>query len=420
MRLFTGAVKTNRKLDWPRMLCELEAFRKAFGHVRVNEHWERYPELTGWLVSVRGDLGTLSYARILSLDRLGFFNDLDHRWLDTYARLQIFKQTLGHCDVPGRWGKNPALGIWVRVQRTKAKEGKMASWRRKLLSDLGFRFQFPPGRRLLSWDNGIKRLCFYRRRFGNCNVPSRWSEDRDLGRWVGHMRAVKKSLDVEKRQELDRLGFEWNPIRSAWEKRFMELVAFQKRHGHCLVPDKSGPLGTWVSTIRLNKERQSKSRIRRLDQIGFDWCPNETTWRKQYGALLKFKQRFGHANVPHYWKEDTELSLWVSVQRRDELKLSQERRKLLKNAGFDWNPNETAWRRHYEELKSFRRENGHCNPPSSKAGLGKWVEHQRAKAEKMPAGRKKLLDEIGFVWRPVARGLSPAGRNAEKSKTTIR
>ena len=379
------------------MLRQLAAFRKEHGYIRVDEHWKRYPELAGWIVAIRGQLETLTYDQIVSLNDLGFFNRLDREWLAKYARLQIFKDTMGHCDVPARWSKNPALSVWVHNHRGKV---QIVPWRRKLLSDLGFNFRLVDKSPPIDWDDGIKRLKQYKERFGNCDVPARWSEDKSLGLWLSRLRKrdVKRSLGDEKIRQLDNLGFAWNPFRSAWELKLRELRAFKEQHGHCRVPGSPDGLGCWVSNIRHTKEKLSETRIRRLNEIGFDWNPFQTYWSTQYKNILDYKQRFGHANVPAHWKENPELARWVSEQRMKKAELSPDRIQLLEDAGIDWDPNETAWVRHYEELKEFRKEHGHCNPPMSQSLLRKWVDHQRAKADKMPKHRKKLLDELGFMW----------------------
>jgi hypothetical protein len=61
----------------------------------------------------------------------------------------------------------------------------------------------------------------------------------------------------------------------------------------------------------------------------------------------------------------------------------------------------------YENLKAFNTENGHCNGvPRRDTRLGRWVLTQRSvfKQGKMRNDRKKMLDDIGFVWSLVGSG----------------
>jgi hypothetical protein len=390
-------VKTNRNPDWPKMLRALEGFLEANGHFRVEERRKHNPTLAGWWLRVRDRLETLTYEQILSLDYLGFFAQLDQRWLDRYAQLQSFKAKMGHCNVPVHWPENRQLGVWVHAQRQKA--AKMALWRRKLLTDSGFCFRARRGS-LAQWEEFIKRLKRYRKRFGNCNVPGKWSEDRTLASWVSRVRSLRKSLDHDRIKELDSLGFDWNPIDTTWKKRLRELKAFKERHGHCRVSNRAEKLGIWVVRLRHAKESLSPAQIRTLNKIGFDWLPRNTRWRTSYKELLAFRRRFGHVNVPNHWPENRDLATWVTMQRIYKATLSQERIALLKKVGFDWHPHETNWMRRYQELKAYHMKHGR-SPAAAESALGTWVANQRQihTRMKMPPQRKKLLDEIGFVWR---------------------
>lgn len=119
-----------------------------------------------------------------------------------------------------------------------------------------------------------------------------------------------------------------------WEESFRRLVAFQKKHGHCNIPyryEEDPFLGRWVSLQRsIYKGEASSShsgahgatatatapalsgesaaqrdRVRRLNEIGFEWNPQETrhvSWEQRYGELCDFVARNGHARVPLGWK----------------------------------------------------------------------------------------------------------------------
>ncbi len=243
-------VKAKSARQWTTMLGELEAFYEAYGHFWVEEHKGRYPALAVWWLRIRGRLETLTYDQVLGLDNLGFFGQIDQQWLNRYAQLRRFKKKHGHCKVPSLWPDNPSLGFWVSNQRQKAAELVMPAWRRKLLTDLGFCFRVPRTGPLAQWDEFIKCLKRYKKRFGNCNIPRNWSEDKRLNPWISQLRALRKSLDRDKVKQLDSLGFDWNPFASTWEKRFRELEKFKKQHGHYRVPRTARKLGNWVMSIR--------------------------------------------------------------------------------------------------------------------------------------------------------------------------
>jgi len=63
----------------------------------------------------------------------------------------------------------------------------------------------------------------------------------------------------------------------SWEERYGELLEFKEEHGHVIVPQKSGPLGTWVKGQRtgykkMKAEKKSPltaDKALKLSEIGF-------------------------------------------------------------------------------------------------------------------------------------------------------
>ncbi len=62
-----------------------------------------------------------------------------------------------------------------------------------------------------SWDLRFGELRKYRERFGDCNVPSNWTENKQLGRWVRRQRAKYKeeTLSKDRIKHLEDIGFAW-------------------------------------------------------------------------------------------------------------------------------------------------------------------------------------------------------------------
>ena len=44
-------------------------------------------------------------------------------------------------------------------------------------------------------------------------------------------------------------------IKKTWDERFQELLEFKEEHGHTIVPQHSGPLGSWVREQRKDYKR---------------------------------------------------------------------------------------------------------------------------------------------------------------------
>jgi hypothetical protein len=95
-------------------------------------------------------------------------------------------------------------------------------------------------------------------------------------------------MTAERVAILEELGFEWNvenwqdkneikPPKKTWEERFQELLAFQKRTGHTIVPQNLPGLGQWVHAQRQQlkafqagqKSSLNVKKAMKLTSIGF-------------------------------------------------------------------------------------------------------------------------------------------------------
>jgi hypothetical protein len=177
-------------------------------------------------------------ARVAKLEALGFaWELLGAGWEAQLVKLKAHKRLHGDCNVPQRWAEDPKLGSWVRDQR-KCKRAldrgdarpQMTPARVAKLDELGFAWELSAaeltkqrseGRRCdAGWEAQLVKLEAYKRRHGDCNVPNRWVEDRQLGKWVDTQRTLKKVLDrgepsrgmtLARAVKLDALGFAWAP-----------------------------------------------------------------------------------------------------------------------------------------------------------------------------------------------------------------
>ena len=125
----------------------------------------------------------------------------------------------------------------------------------------------------------------YKGKHGNCNVPLNWTENKQFGTWVSKQRQnyKKGKLTEDRIKRLENLGFVWDPYESQWEEMFEVLKEYKDKHGNCNVPrgwPKNKQLGNWVGVQRTGYKEAtlSKERIRRLEDIGFEWDPYESQW----------------------------------------------------------------------------------------------------------------------------------------------
>ena len=96
-------------------------------------------------------------------------------------------------------------------------------------------------------------------------------------------------------------------------------------------------------------------------------------------------------------------------------RLTEDRIRRLNELGFVWSLRDD-WTKHYDELKGFKKEHGHCNVPARYAKnrrLGIWVSAQRQQYKQMQSAppvetgsrttpltkeRIDLLNKLGFTW----------------------
>jgi hypothetical protein len=95
-------------------------------------------------------------------------------------------------------------------------------------------------------------------------------------------------LSKEREAKLEAIGFQWKVAKTpvGWERRFEQLLEYQRIHGDTNVPQSFPPdksFGRWVMKQRCEyslKLRNLKSQLtddreRRLNEIGFSWvAPN--------------------------------------------------------------------------------------------------------------------------------------------------
>ncbi len=128
-------------------------------------------------------------------------------------------------------------------------------------------------------------------------------------------------------------------------------------------------------------------------------------WETQFAALLTFKEKHGHCNVPQSYADNPALGTWVNNQRalKKKNRLPNDRIHRLETIGFVWGPLADTWEQMFVMLLAFKEKHGHCNVPQSytdNPALGPWVNTQRAykKNNRLPEDRLQRLEKTGFIW----------------------
>lgn len=128
---------------WEQMFAECEEFKQAQnGRIRP-KRWGGNRLLERWVLEQRRlyRMGQLRPERLSRLEKIGFtWSEQDSGWEAMFSALLAYKQSHENCDVPRRWSESPALGVWVALQRSLGRKGRLPSERVTRLNEIGFRW----------------------------------------------------------------------------------------------------------------------------------------------------------------------------------------------------------------------------------------------------------------------------------------
>lgn len=411
---------THRRNASP-MLAPLRQFYFNHGHIHV-PNFPEYEPLFDLSNKLRMSRSQLPAAVTEELDGMQFIWDLhvsnELRWYYHYGELRKFYQQFGHTRVPAKKGEYRPLGLWVHRQRNNEKA--LPKKGKKLLNELGFEWSADIKRQKeRQWKEMFHKLETFYKKHGNSNVSDGYKLDEQLGRWVSTVRYGEDHLEDWKKKLLKTVKFKFrDDIRKVKEAHrqmlFKKLERFYNKHGHANVPEtyRDSKLAISVAYLRQYPERLTSAEKRQLkewkflssEEIKERW---DRLWMKSYKKLERFKEQEGHCRVSSAYK-DGPLARWVATQRIDKKagKLPLHREKMLRSIGFSFYEDiaalqERRWMTMYNKLIRFKKiHDTTCVPEGFKdEKLAYWVQHQRQAKGKMNKRRKKLLNEIDFVWR---------------------
>jgi len=152
---------------------------------------------------------------------------------------------------------------------------------------------------------------------------------------------------------------------------------------------------------------------------------DDAYFEERCNQLIRFKEEFGHCNVPQKYSENPSLGQWCNTMRSTHNKikkgihkssrvLSNVRIERLEQIGFLWHVSGCGgvFEKRCHQLLAFRDEFGHCNVPQKykvDPSLGIWCKVMRTTYGKIQKGLMNLsrvlsqdrierLEEIGFQW----------------------
>lgn len=218
----SALVRPSRKEVWWNNFYAVQSFYKEYGHLTMPEK-----RLVDWLTYQRYHAKSLTNQQLDALDSIEYKSVKLHRphdeeqWAAKLNRLVSDQSAKRSRDIE----------VWLNRQRRLSESGTLSDDRKKLLLEKGIDLQRKhhakcgkrgPGKKGEErWMQNFSKLVDYRERHGDCNVPTRYAEDRSLGYWVVNQRKKynekgpdgRPMLDEKRVDMLNEIGFQWKIIR---------------------------------------------------------------------------------------------------------------------------------------------------------------------------------------------------------------
>lgn len=352
-------------------------------------------------------------------------------WMEWFEEARHFYRRYGHLNVHTRYitPSGRKLGLWVKSQRYKGREG-LEPGQAELLDSVGMNWQV---KERTEWEVWYSLAEEYYLEHGSLPASKNYvtPEGKKLGVWLSVQRERysqkgKKKLTQEQTSLLEELGMSWQPCEDRWRQMFALAQDFYREHGHLRVPQgyvlpTGEKLGRWISlqrqayhgtaSVSLTPERK-----RLLEGIGMCWEPYSEAWEKMYARARQYREEYGDLMVPQEYvtPEGERLGVWVTNQRMKYRKqgkqcLSEDQVRRLERLGMVWDPSELRekeWDFMYGLVKDYWLSHGaypldgSLISPGGKSLRG-WYYQQRRDLKKeggrMSARRKRLLEKIGIT-----------------------
>jgi len=178
-------------------------------------------------------------------------------------------------------------------------------------------------------------------------------------------------------------------VQDNWKAMYLKLKDYYEKNGHSNVAEKEDiKLAKWVTRMRtcygnaqLDKPNPLLTVIKPyqydlLNRIEFCWNPREQQFNQNVAHLIEYKKEYGNTNVPLKHK-DIHLANFVQKWRREyrlfqegkPSNMSEDRLKVLKEAGFTWrdpsrkryrtDTRKETWDSFLSQLRWFHEKYGH-------------------------------------------------------------
>ena len=397
------------------------------------------------MVENRGLFEILRYVRDRLRPNTWELNySLAKAYFEKYGDLEISRnfKTLNGVD---KDEKGYLLGKWVSSQRQSYKIGKLSPERKKLLDQIGMRFENKQIR--INWEEMYLLAKAYYEKYGTLEKMTRKYQTKDgynLGMWIREQKRsyIKGKLFPERKKLLEQIDmrFENKNKILGWNGTYSLAKVYFEKHGSLkglttgyktlngIDKDEDGyNLGNWIVSQRqvYKLGKLSPERKKLLDQIGmcFESKYKKPKWEEMYLLAKTYYEKYGDLEIPWDFKtlngvdkdgNGYNLGIWLASQRSiyKKEKLSPERKELLDQIGmrFKNTRNFITWSEAYLLAEIYFKEYGNLevnlyfktsngkNFDENGYNLGSWISIQRKAYNKGNLSKEKieLLEKIGM------------------------
>ena len=363
-------------------------------------------------------------------------------WEDNYALAEAYYKEYHNLLIPSNFITNDgitrdeegvALGEWIRTQRKNYSE--LSEERTRKLQEIGFVQNVLEAQ----WQRNYDLAKAYYNKHHNLLIPQDFitndgvtcdEEGLALGEWISRQRRKYSGLSEERKRKLQEIGFIQNALEGQWQRNYALAEVYYNKHHNLLIPkdfitndgvtrDEEGvALGVWISTQRIKYSELSEGKKRKLQEIGFIQNALEAQWQMNYALAEAYYNKHHNLLIPikfitidgiTYDEDGVALGEWISRQRRNYSELSEERKRKLQEIGFVQNPFEAQWQMNYALAKAYYNKyhnllipkdfmtNDGATRDEEGVALGEWIRRQRREYSELSEGKKRKLQEIGFI-----------------------
>jgi hypothetical protein len=407
---------------WEKMYNEFVEFRRTKPCGLPSATIKKKPNpLYSWVIEQQMNRLHLSPLQIMKLKAAKFTwatYEIDPEWENGYIAFLKFRESHPSGMPPSEINKkhNPLYG-WCNRQR-KRKDMLNAGQLAKLKAAC-FEWETPMKLIEEAWQNYFRKFVEFKAENPN-TMPSPYSNDSLLNPlyvWCNSQRHFKTRLGAKRVDRLKEAGFDFEKLEafSPWELHYMEFITWRRKNPEGMpkkyIDGNPSSLQFWCNDqIRKRKQKKlSRIQIQKLDDAGFIWEIKDldAAWEKKYREFVEFRKTNPTGIPPtRIDGKANPLFSWYSAQRMFRYKLSPEKINKLNAFNFDFNvyfKPDASWEKHFADFLEFKKKNpgrmpGCTNDDKPSQTLYNWCYRQIRDKDKLPADKKKRLDEAGFIW----------------------